>query len=109
MQLPRREEENEPINLLNIAKDAFNDVIYCHEGSSSHSTEEARFYLQMESKKWGGQLIEISTDSSSVSDGSILHLCKEQLAGASTSHEATCSAVSGINMNLLLFMVGIEI
>ena len=89
MQLPRREEEN--VNLLNIAKDALNDVIYCHEGSSSHSTEEARYYLQMESTKWGRQLIEISADSSSVSDSSILHLCKEQLAEASTSHEATCT------------------
>jgi len=76
VQLPALKEENEPTNLLNLVTAAFNDVISCQEGSSSHPLEEPRFYLQIESKKWGGQLIEVSKDSSSISDGSVLHLCR---------------------------------
>ena len=75
------------ISLLNLAQEAFSDVIYCHEGSSSDcTTADPKFYLQMESTKWGGQLIEVTTAASaSISDGAELHLCKEHQPGASSS------------------------
>jgi len=55
-------ENTEQINLLNLAKEAFSDLIYCQEGSSDDcTTADPKFYLQMESTKWGGQLIEVTT------------------------------------------------
>ena len=80
-------ENAEQINLLNLAKEAFSDVIYWHEGSSSDcTTADPKFFSQMESTKWGGQLIEVTkTASVSISDGAELHLCNEQQPGASSS------------------------
>jgi len=74
----------EQINLLDLAKEAFSDILYGHEGSSSaDSTTVPKFYLQMESTKWGGQMIEVSTAASaSISDGTELYLCNEQQPAA---------------------------
>ena len=70
-----------------MAKEAFSDVIYCQEGSSDDCTKaDPKFYLQMESTKWGGQLIEVTTAASaSISDGDELHLCNEQQPETSSS------------------------
>jgi len=55
---------------LNVAKEAFSDAIYCQERA------DPKFYLQMESTKWGGQLIKVTTAASaSISDDDELHLC----------------------------------
>ena len=61
--------------LLDAAKRVFSDLIDSHEGCSSQSTvEQRKFYLEMESSKWGGQLIELT---GAVSDGAVVHLTQE--------------------------------
>ena len=58
-------------HLLNL----FSDLMDSHEGSSTRSSTECRsLYLQIESERWGGQLIELMGD---VPNGAIVHLCEE--------------------------------
>ena len=61
--------------LLNESLLVFDDMMSLQEGPSSGSqTELPKFYFEIESKKWDGQLIELT---GAVEDGSTLYLCQE--------------------------------
>ena len=86
--LPPIEDANaQHICLLDAAKHVFSDLIDSYEGSSSQSSVEPKnFYLQIESSKWGGQLIELT---GAVSDGAVVHLTQE-----SASSKVICDPIS---------------
>ena len=60
--------KEEVYNLYQAVKATYNDVLSVNEGSST--TNE--YFLQKESKEWGGQLIDIT---GFVRDKEVVHLC----------------------------------
>lgn len=58
-------------SLINAVEKAFSDVLAAEEGSSN---ADNGFYLQMESKEWGG-MIDVTSETQ-VDDRSTVFLCK---------------------------------
>lgn len=77
-------------SLVSAVERVFCDVLMAEEGSSN---SEGPFYLQMESKQWGGVLIDITSETQ-IDDHSTLYLCRPKSRSKPTTSSFDANSAS---------------
>ena len=82
-------------SLVRAVENAFCDVLTAEEGSSN-SEGGSGFYLQVESKKWGG-MIDVTLETQ-IDDGSTIFLCRQK-SRFKASFDSSAASGEKVNLN----------